>query len=157
MPELASQSIGPGKPVSNITGKAELDSGPGFGAGAVPYAPNLVGVGGGNGNGTLGQQQHSLGHTPNTSWGSAPPRYESGMQQQNGFAGAQGASVPAGVAEAPDTSVQRPVEAPTDGQQHQQQYVAYRPPGSGAPYPTGAGEQAHPGAVEMPTVKTPPE
>lgn len=140
VPELAGQGVGPGRPVSNIAGKAELDTGSGFAAGAVPYGPNLVGVGGGNGSGNP-----SRGHTPNTSWGSAPPRYESGMAG----AGAHGNGVPEGVAEAPDTSVQRPAE-------DQQQYVAYRPPG-GAPYPTGEGAHAHPGAVEMPTVTTPPE
>jgi hypothetical protein len=62
------------------------------------------------------------------------------------------------MAEAPDTSVQRPVENQGVAGQPQQ-YVAYRP---GAPYPSsgaaGQGPLANvPEAVEMPTVKTPPE
>ncbi|KAJ4357152.1 uncharacterized protein N0V89_001727 [Didymosphaeria variabile] len=76
VPELGGgQGVGPERPVSMIPGKAEMDSGGGFAPGTVPLAPHLVGVGGGN-------TAHSHGggqHTPQSSWGSAPPGYSPGQ------------------------------------------------------------------------------
>jgi hypothetical protein len=119
----------------------------------VPYAPNAVGIGGGN--------MHQ-NHSANSSWGSAPPGYSPGMngnhwagQHQNHH------DIPAGVAEAPDTSVPRPgsggAGAGAGGVQQTDggRYIPYRPPqGHAAAQP---GLTNVPEAVEMPTVKTPPE
>ncbi|KAF2273396.1 uncharacterized protein EI97DRAFT_444925 [Westerdykella ornata] len=176
VPELMGRNVGPGRPVSTIVGKAELDGGPGFAAGAAaPYAPDLVGVGGGNATNT----GVTDGRTPNSSWGSAPPGYSPGMnagafaaggvvhgqQHGGGYAG-----VPEGVAEAPDTSVPRrdgqtgagvgAGAAPgagnvTDGER----YIPYRPPGANVPQAGGAGTASSnvpEGVAEMPSVRTPP-
>lgn len=169
IPELASQPVGPGRPISTIKGHAELGTGTGFQNGAVPYAPNTLGIGGGT------------GHTPANSWGSAPPGYSPGMNQ-NAFAGAGAGRHPemaeapdtqvlrpgtagtgrtgetagtagTNVSEAPDTSIVRPpregatemntTAAPSHGTgMTQQQYIPYRPPQQ---------------VSELPTVRTPPE
>ncbi|KAL1612147.1 hypothetical protein SLS60_000370 [Paraconiothyrium brasiliense] len=97
VPELGGgQGVGPERPVSMIPGKAEMDSGGGFAPGTVPLAPHLVGVGGGNG--------AAHGHTPQSSWGSAPPGY-SPAQSQGPLAPTRNSDPMAG------------------------QYQAYRPPG----------------------------
>lgn len=150
VPELGGQSVGPGRPVSTIQGKAELDSGPGFAQGAVPYAPNLVGVGGGNG----------VGHTPQSSWGSAPPGYSPGMNQNAWTPAAAPATQ--GMAEAMDTSVQHPGGGVVGGggaalQTGGGRYIPYRPPqGHAATASGGGGLQNVPEMAELSTVKTPP-
>ncbi|KAF2662506.1 hypothetical protein K491DRAFT_673027 [Lophiostoma macrostomum CBS 122681] len=150
VPELAGQGVGPGRPVSNVKGRAELESGGHFAETnqRVPFAPGLVGVGGGNlpsGN----THAHANANANQESWGSAPPGYSPGAN-----AGQWGVN---GVVEAPDTSVgsrTRPgtgtganlppnmVEAPEHGSspgegghgmQSQSQtqggrYIPYRPP-----------------------------
>jgi hypothetical protein len=84
VPELAGgQGVGPERPVSMIPGKAEMDSGGGFAPGTVPQAPHLVGLGGGNG----------TGHTPQGSWGSAPPGYSPTQDQHASWAPAGGANL----------------------------------------------------------------
>ncbi|KAF2864826.1 hypothetical protein BDV95DRAFT_270420 [Massariosphaeria phaeospora] len=96
VPELAGQSLGPGRPVSTLKGRAELASGGGFQPGATPLAPHLVGVGGGNAALTSNPSSNPGGlhaHTPQStpqsnSWGSAPPGYSPGMNH-NAFAGGQ--------------------------------------------------------------------
>lgn len=169
VPELAGQSVGPGRPVSTIKGKAELDSGAGFGPGAVAHAPHLVGVGGGNGLTT------GAGHTPQSSWGSAPPGYSPG-QNQSAWAPAAGAGttgVPGGVAEVDGTS-SRPASdiataggaapgAPGPVQTAGGRYYAYRPPpGHGQTNLQNVPEMAElnsaktPPAAEMSAVRTPP-
>lgn len=175
VPELMGQNVGPGRPVSAIKGKAELDGGPGFAAGAVPYTPDLVGVGGGNANTAAGTHTGvPTGRTPNSSWGSAPPGYSPGMnggafvgsaagthgnQQGGGYTG-----VPEGVAEAPDTSVPR-----RDGQSgagvgggagnvtEGGRYIPYRPPVAIEAQGGGGTSNVPEGVAEMSSVRTPPE
>lgn len=134
--ELMGQSVGPDRPVSTVKGYGELASGDGFAPGTVPYGPNTVGVGGGTG-------------TSNTSWGSAPPGYSPGQNQQ---AWANGRDPTAGLAEAPDTSVPRPGSggAAAAGVTEGGRYIPYRPP-------QGTGGAALPDVAEMPAVQTPPE
>ncbi|KAF2206084.1 hypothetical protein GQ43DRAFT_360937 [Delitschia confertaspora ATCC 74209] len=130
IPELGSQPVGPGRPISTIKGMAELEGGAGFAPGATPHAPHLVGVGGGN---------SSLEHTPQSSWGSAPPGY-SPAQNQAGFSGTSGAAAGAG-----------------GGQPGQEQsnvtgggrYIPYRPPQA---QPQNPPENV----AELPAMKTPP-
>tara|TARA_R110002003_G_scaffold112_1_gene9560 strand:+ start:6536 stop:7234 length:699 start_codon:yes stop_codon:yes gene_type:complete len=111
--EIDSNPVGPGRPVSNIPGRAELDSGAGFQAGHGPaYAPDTVGIGGGNGDGR-------------STWGSAPPGYSPGMNQ-TGF------HQPA-AAELDATNAALPVISEKDAPQ---QYQAYRPPQPAAELPT---------------------
>jgi hypothetical protein len=126
--EIDSNPVGPGRVVSQIPGHAELDSGTRFNPGHGPaYTPDMVGIGGGNGDGR-------------STWNSAPPGYSPGANQA-AFPHSPGQSAfahPAGVAEL-DASNVLPVineAAPP------QQYQAYRPPQP---------------VAEMPTVKTPPE
>ncbi|KAH7086057.1 hypothetical protein BKA63DRAFT_32016 [Paraphoma chrysanthemicola] len=109
--EIDSNPVGPGRPVSNIPGHAELDSGAGFQPGhGAAYGPDTVGIGGGNGDGRA-------------TWGSPPPNYSPGMNQA-GFAHPPAAELDA-------TSAALPVinEKP-------QQYQAYRPPQDAAELPT---------------------
>lgn len=101
-----------------IPGKAEMDSGGGFAPGTVPMSPHLVGVGGGNG----------TGHTPQSSWGSAPPGYAAGYSPTVN----QGGWAPGAVGSDPNAG----------------HYQAYRPPGGGSGVPEMA---------ELPSVRTPPE
>jgi hypothetical protein len=103
--EIDSNPVGPGRPVSHIPGHAELDSGAGFRPGHGPaYTPDMVGIGGGNGDGR-------------STWNSAPPGYSPGA---NPAAFAH----PPGVAEL-DASSALPVINETAAPQ---QYQAYRPP-----------------------------
>ncbi|KAF2751540.1 hypothetical protein M011DRAFT_473999 [Sporormia fimetaria CBS 119925] len=140
VPELGGEVIGPGRPVSTIKGKAELDSGTSFAANAPVYGPDQVGLGGGN----VRSEAGSAG----SSWGSAPPGYSPGMNASAwGPAGASG--VPAGVAEAPDTSVPRPGSGGSAGAAGTG-YVPYRP---GAERGLSNVQEV----AEMPTVRTPPE
>ncbi|KAF2177716.1 hypothetical protein K469DRAFT_355060 [Zopfia rhizophila CBS 207.26] len=131
VPELASQAVGPGRPISIIKGHAELDSGAGFAPGTVPHAPHLVGVGGGNG----------MGHTPQSSWGSAPPGYSPGMNQGHWGNGVSGGGVPAMSGGVPETT-----SIVTEGGQ----YIPYRPP------QTQSQMQYIPEMAELSAVRTPP-
>jgi hypothetical protein len=140
--------------VSTMPGHAELASGAGFQAGTVPYAPGLVGVGGGNG--TM--------HTPQqSSWGSGPPGYSPGMTTSE-FARADAVAPPSTadgrpLSEAPDTSIRHPMIPPAGttlaGQQHSQtdggRYIPYRPPPGHSAHISGIPE-----VPEMSTVQTPP-
>ncbi|KAF2024190.1 hypothetical protein EK21DRAFT_79212 [Setomelanomma holmii] len=109
--EIDSNPVGPGRPVSNIPGRAELDSGAGFqpGRGAA-YGPDTVGIGGGNGDGR-------------STWASPPPGYSPGMNQ-TGFHQPAAAELDATTAALPVIN-----EKP-------QQYQAYRPPQPAAELPT---------------------
>lgn len=65
--ELDSQPFGPDRPIFTVRGHVELESGNLFEPGArVAYAPNAVGIGGGN------RADRSI-------WSTAPPRYSRGM------------------------------------------------------------------------------
>lgn len=111
--EIDGAPIGATRPVSNVPGHAELPSGTGFQAGNGPaFAPDTVGLGGGNGDGRA-------------TWGSAPPRYSPGMNQ-GGFAH------PPNAMELADTSIM-PVINEKEGAQ---QYQAYRPSQAAAELPT---------------------
>ncbi|KAF1914223.1 hypothetical protein BDU57DRAFT_540189 [Ampelomyces quisqualis] len=107
--EIDGNPAGPGRPISNIPGRAELDSGAGFQPGhGTAYAPDTVGIGGGNSDGR-------------STWGSAPPGYSPGMSQA-------GFSQPPTVSELDGTSILPVINekaAPADAPQ---QYQAYRPP-----------------------------
>lgn len=145
MPELAGQGVGPGRPISTIKGRAELDSGAGFVPGTTPHAPHLVGLGGGNG---------MTGHTPQSSWGSAPPMYSPGMNQA---AWAPGHAQQNSMGSMPDGGAAG-VRAEGGG------YIPYRPPPGHGPVPqeldtTGGGGGLHhvPEMAELSTVRTPPE
>lgn len=108
--EIDGAPIGPGRPVSNLPGRAELDSGSGFQPGhGTAYAPDTVGIGGGNGDGR-------------STWASAPPGYSPGMNQAS-FA------PPPNTMELADTSV-LPVINEKEGTQ---QYQAYHPPAAELP------------------------
>jgi hypothetical protein len=105
--EADSLPAGPGRPISQIPGRAELDSGTGFQPNhGSPYAPDTVGLGGGNGDGR-------------STWGTAPPGYSPAMAQ-TGFHQAS---------ELDGTSAM-PVINETP------QYQAYRPPPGVAELPT---------------------
>jgi hypothetical protein len=111
--EIDSLPAGPGRPISHIPGRAELDSGAGFQPGhGSPYAPDTVGLGGGNGDGRA-------------TWGTAPPGYSPGMAQ-TGFHPQPNASELDGTSAMP---VINENAAP-------QQYQAYRPPNPVAELPT---------------------
>ncbi|KAF2115101.1 hypothetical protein BDV96DRAFT_613052 [Lophiotrema nucula] len=124
--ELPSTGVGPERPISTIKGKAELASGGGFAAGAIPHGPNQVGIGGGT------------GHTPASSWGSAPPGYSPGMNQQ-AFQPVEADGTPVLGHTAANT---------TDGGR----YIPYRPP----PQQQQQHLQNVPEMAELGTVKTPP-
>lgn len=107
--EIDGQPVGPGRPISTIKGKAELDSGatfqPGHGA---PYGPDTVGLGGGSG-------------ADRTTWGSIPPQYSPGANQtafnhHHNVSELDGNSVMPVINEQPNNAT----------------YQAYRPPASGA-------------------------
>ncbi|KAH3907303.1 hypothetical protein HBI56_184540 [Parastagonospora nodorum] len=106
--EIDGAPAGPGRPISNIPGRAELDSGTGFQAGHNAYAPDTVGLGGGNGDGR-------------STYSSAPPGYSPGMAQ-TGFH-AHNASELDGTSVMP--VINEKAEAP-------QQYQAYKPPNPAA-------------------------
>jgi hypothetical protein len=110
--EIDGNPAGPGRPVSTLPGRAELDSGAGFAPGHNAYAPDTVGLGGGNGDG-------------GATWGSAPPGYSPGMAQ-TGFH-QHNASELDGTSVMP--VINEKGEAP-------QQYQAYRPPQNVAELPT---------------------
>jgi hypothetical protein len=111
--EIDGAPIGATRPVSNVPGHAELPSGTGFQAGNGPaFAPDTVGLGGGNGDGRA-------------TWGSPPPGYSPSMNQA-GFAH------PTHAMELADTSIV-PVVHKKEGAQ---QYQAYRPPQEAAELPT---------------------
>jgi len=113
--EIDGAPIGATRPVSNVPGHAELASGAGFQPGqGTAYAPDTVGLGGGNGDGRA-------------VWGNAPPSYSPGMNQTS-FAH------PPHAMELADTSV-TPVINEKEGAQ-QQQYQAYRPPQPAAELPS---------------------
>lgn len=124
--------------MSTVAGKAELESGGRYAPGTAPQAPHLVGVGGGNG----------YGHTPQSSWGSAPPRYSPGMNQNTWAPGhAQTGSV---------GSVQDGVPPGAGGLASQTEggrYVPYRPPQATAQQ---GGLQNVPEMAELSAVRTPP-
>jgi hypothetical protein len=108
--EADSLPAGPGRPISQIPGHAELDSGTGFHPNhGSPYAPDTVGLGGGNGDGR-------------STWGTAPPGYSPGMAQ-TGF------HAPANASELDGTSALPVIN-------EQPQYQAYRPPPTVAELPT---------------------
>ncbi|KAJ4292521.1 hypothetical protein N0V90_009184 [Kalmusia sp. IMI 367209] len=135
VPELGGgQGVGPERPISMIPGKAEMDSGAGFLPGTTPQAPHLVGVGGGNGH-----------HTPQSSWGSAPPGYSPG-QNQNAWA--------PGHAQHPsaDGAVGAAAAAAASQQTSGGRYIPYRPPPN---HPAALNNL--PEMAELPTVQTPPE
>jgi hypothetical protein len=112
--EIDGNPAGPGRPISNIPGHAELDSGAGFQPGhGTAYTPDTVGIGGGNGDGR-------------STWGSAPPGYSPGMGQ-TGFA------PPPNASELDGTSVLPVINEKADAPQ---QYQAYRPPQPAAELPT---------------------
>jgi len=117
VPELGGQGVGPERPISLIPGKAEMDSGAGFAPGTAPHAPHLVGVGGGSG----------TGHTPQSSWGSAPPGYSPGMNE----------------------NTWPPAAQHTEGGR----YIPYRPP----PDHAARGLHNVPEMAELPSITTPPE
>lgn len=101
--EIDGAPVGPVRPISNMPGRAELDSGAGFQPGNGPaYGPDTVGIGGGNGD----------GHSTRAS---APPGYSPG-QNQAAFAH------PPNAMELADTSVLPVVN------EKEQTYQAYRPP-----------------------------
>ncbi|KAF2735718.1 hypothetical protein EJ04DRAFT_542841 [Polyplosphaeria fusca] len=157
VPELSGQSVGPARPISTIKGRAELESGGGFAPGAPnPYAPNTVGLGGGT------------GHTPPSSWGSAPPGYSPGMNTQQWNAQAHGMQGPGAPVEADGTAVAAPAPvaaytaqnpAATEGGR----YIPYRPPQhqqQGSYGGVGGGGGTHlsdvPEMSELGSVRTPP-
>jgi hypothetical protein len=111
--EIDGAPAGPGRPISNIPGHAELDSGAGFQPGHNAYAPNTVGLGGGNGDGR-------------STWASAPPGYSPGMAQ-TGFHQPN-------ASELDGTSVMPVINE--KGEAAPQQYQAYRPPNPVAELPT---------------------
>ncbi|KAH7391000.1 hypothetical protein DE146DRAFT_152095 [Phaeosphaeria sp. MPI-PUGE-AT-0046c] len=112
--EIDGAPTGPGRPISNIPGRAELDSGAGFQAGhGAAFAPDTVGIGGGNGDGR-------------STWASAPPGYSPAMNQ-TGFHQPN-------ASELDDTSVMPVINE--KGEAPQQEYVAYRPPQGAAELPT---------------------
>lgn len=114
--EIDGNPAGPGRPVSHIPGHAELDSGAGFQPGhGAAYAPDTVGIGGGNGDGR-------------STWGSAPPGYSPGMNQ-TGFHQHH-------ASELDGTSVMPVINEKGEAAPQQQQYVAYRPPQPAAELPT---------------------
>jgi hypothetical protein len=111
--EIDSLPAGPGRPVSHIPGRAELDSGAGFQPNhGSPYAPDTVGLGGGHGDGR-------------STWGTAPPGYSPGMTQ-TGFHQHRASELDGTSALA---VINERTEAP-------QQYQAYRPPPTMAELPT---------------------
>ncbi|KAH7394501.1 hypothetical protein BKA66DRAFT_438842 [Pyrenochaeta sp. MPI-SDFR-AT-0127] len=102
--EIDGNPVGPGRPVSTIKGHAELESGAGFQPGhGTPYAPDTVGLGGGNGN------------PDRSTWGSLPPQYTPAGQH-------------AEASELDGTSVLPVINEKKEGEQ---QYQAYRPPQEG--------------------------
>lgn len=111
--EIDGAPAGPGRPISTLPGRAELDSGAGFQAGHSPYGPDTVGIGGGSGDGR-------------STWGSAPPGYSPGPNQA--------AFEPRpDVVELDGTSVMPVINEKEDAPQ---QYQAYRPPQNAAELPT---------------------
>lgn len=111
--EIDGNPVGAGRPISNIKGHAELDSGSGFQPGqGTPYAPDTVGLGGGSG-------------AARDTWGSVPPQY-SPAHNQTGFNHAD-------ASELDSTAVMPVINEKTDGPQ---QYVAYKPPHPVAELPT---------------------
>lgn len=134
-----------------IPGKAEMDSGAGFSQGAVPYGPNTVGIGGGNGNG-------GAHHAAQSSWGSAPPGYSPGMNQADWTPAHRPAGSDASVPSEMDANVAAPtvggatIAPVTEGGR----YIPYRPP-------PGHGAQTGPSGLqnvseipELSAVRTPP-
>jgi hypothetical protein len=112
--EIDGNPAGPGRPISEIPGRAELGSGAGFQPGHGPaYAPDAVGLGGGHGDGR-------------STWGSSPPGYSPGMNQV-GFH-------PQTVATELDGTSVMPVINEKGEAPHQ--YQAYRPPHPVAELPT---------------------
>jgi len=111
--EIDGAPAGPGRPISMLPGRAELDSGAGFQPGHNPYGPDTVGIGGGNGDGR-------------STWGSAPPGYSPGAHQTT-FQHAH-----PGAVELDGTSAVPTVDEKGDGSQT---YRAYRPPHTAAELP----------------------
>jgi hypothetical protein len=112
--EIDGNPAGPGRPISEIPGRAELGSGAGFQPGHGPaYTPDAVGLGGGHGDGR-------------STWGSSPPGYSPGMNQA-GFHSQTMATELDGTSVMP--VINEKGEAP-------HQYQAYRPPHPVAELPT---------------------
>ncbi|KAF2006601.1 hypothetical protein P154DRAFT_550835 [Amniculicola lignicola CBS 123094] len=133
---------------------AELDSGAGFAAGRIPYGPNAVGLGGGSGTGNgIGQGiGHGHGHVAQSSWGSAPPRYSPGVNQQAWSQEQQQQQQQQQPAELGNTTAS---QTPAGG------YIPYRPQGSqqhlsGVPEAAELSTVTTPPAAELSTVTTPP-
>lgn len=115
--EIDGAPAGPGRPISHIPGHAELDSGAGFQPGhGAAFAPDTVGLGGGNGDGR-------------STWGSAPPGYSPGMNQ-TGF------HHQPNVSELDGTSAMPVINEKAETAAQPQQYQAYRPPQPAAELPT---------------------
>lgn len=112
--EIDGHPAGPGRPISEIPGRAELGSGAGFQPGhGAAYTPDAVGIGGGNGDGR-------------STWASAPPGY-SPTANQTGFHQQPEAT------ELADTSV---LPVINEKAETPQPYQAYRPPQPVAELPT---------------------
>jgi hypothetical protein len=115
--EIDGNPIGAGQRISTVKGHAELPSGNGFQPGqGTPYAPDAVGIGGGNSPGR-------------NTWGSVPPQY-SPAHNQTTFANAH---PEAAELDASGTGVLPVVNGKFEGQQ---QYIPYRPPQPVAEMPT---------------------
>jgi hypothetical protein len=111
--EIDGAPAGPGRPISTLPGHAELDSGNGFAPGHNAYAPDTVGIGGGNGDGR-------------STWGSAPPGYSPGANQTAFNAHPE-------VVELDGTGV---LPVINEKEHAPQEYQAYRPPQAAAELPT---------------------
>jgi hypothetical protein len=112
--EIDGNPVGAGQRVSAVKNHAELPSGNEFQPGqGTPYAPDAVGIGGGNGRET---------------WGSVPPQY-SPAHNQTAFAHHPDAAE----LDASGTGVLPVVNEKPEAQQ---QYIPYRPPHPVAEMPT---------------------
>lgn len=134
-----------------IPGKAEMDSGAGFSQGAVPYGPNTVGIGGGNG-------KPGGHHTAQSSWGSAPPGYSPGMNQAawtpaHRPTASNGSTLSEMDASGVAPTVGGPTTAPvTEGGR----YIPYRPPVAHTPQTGPSGLENVSEIPELSAVRTPP-
>jgi hypothetical protein len=108
--EIDSQPVGPGRPISTLKGRAELDSGMGFQPGSgTPYAPGTAFIGGGSGD--------------RSTWSSAPPSYSPGQAPASW-------APPEGIAELDSSTAMPAISEKGEGEQTEQAqaYQAYRPP-----------------------------
>ncbi|KAJ4366257.1 hypothetical protein N0V83_007893 [Neocucurbitaria cava] len=113
--EIDGNPVGPGRPVSTVKGHAELESGSGFRPGQnAPYAPDTVGLGGGNG-------------AERSTWGSVPPQY-SPAHNQTGFTHNHNP-------EATELDGTTAMPVINEKAENEPQYIAYRPPQSQQPPP----------------------